>query len=362
VSAIDEYICELLYEHDCVIVPSLGGFLASNVQAKLNPGQNTILPPRRKIAFNIYLRQNDGLLANHLVEYEQVSYTEAIRKIEDYVQDCFAKLDKHRKVIVERVGTIYYDKEKHLLFEPFRQTQFRKDAFGLSSVQFLPVERDNAASRIEHQRKELMKPRPSVKAGRPFLKGKKANYKILGVIAIAGSLLWFSFNLFMLQPGGGDLGSLNPFTLDTTVPQTTASQETNQNTESGSELSHPAETVFVASTEPVRNHVETVRPENSQSDLRAMVEPKKTIEPPAIIKNTVTLKGSYHVVAGAFKIAENADAFLMELHTKGFSDAHIIRKGQLNYVSYHSYSDRASAIVMLDSLRAQRSEGWIWHN
>ncbi|HNS13600.1 MAG TPA: SPOR domain-containing protein [Bacteroidia bacterium] len=360
-AAIDEYICELLYEHDCVIVPSLGGFLASNVQAKLNPGQNTILPPRRKIAFNIYLRQNDGLLANHLVEYERVSYTEAIRKIEEYVQDCFAKLDKHRKVIVERVGTIYYDKERHLLFEPFRQTQFRKDAFGLSPVQFLPVERDNAGSRIEHQRKELMKARPSVKAERTFLKGKKTNYKILGVIAIAGTLLWFSFNLFILQPGGGDLGSLNPFTLDTTTPQTSTSVETTTRPESNT-ISQAIETVFVASTEPVVNHVETVRPKNSQSDLRAMVEPAKTAEAPVVIKSTVSSQGNYHVVAGAFKIAENADAFLIELQNKGFSDAHIIRKGLLNYVSYHSYHDRASALVMLDSLRAQKSEGWIWHN
>lgn len=358
-SAIDEHICELLYEHDCVIVPSLGGFLASNVQAKLNTAQHSILPPRRKIAFNIYLRQNDGLLANHLVEYERISYTEAISKIEDYVQDCFNRLDKHRKVIVERVGTIYYDKERHLLFEPFRQTQFRKDSFGLSSIQFLPVKRDDTGNRIEQQRRELMESRPSVKSGRSFFSGKKFNYKTLGLIAIAGTLLWFSFNLFLLKPEGGFLGSLNPFTVDTTVPENTAPAPIEKKAEEILPETQNTETVFVASTEPVKVEPEITTPIQEESPALALNENKK-ISPPEI--RTSNSNEHFHVVAGAFKVPENADAFLKTLQSKGFSNTHIIRKGLLNYVSYGSFSDRASALAMLDSLRQQKTEGWIWHN
>lgn len=358
-SAIDEHICELLYEHDCVIVPSLGGFLASNVQAKINTGQHSILPPRRKIAFNIYLRQNDGLLANHLVEYERISYTEAIRKIEEYVQDCFNKLDKHRKVIVERVGTIYYDKERHLLFEPFRQTQFRKDSFGLSSIQFLPVKRDDAGNRIEQQRRELMKPRPPVKAGRAGVVGKKFNYKTLGLVAIAGTLLWFSFNLFLLKPEGGFLSSLNPFTIDTTVPENTVPVQVETKTEEILPETQKTETVFVASTEPLKPEPEISTPVKEESQALALNETKKITEPANVISYE---KESFHVIAGAFKISENADAYMQSLQSRGFSKTHIIRKGLLNYVSYSSFSDRASALAMLDSLRQQKIEGWIWHN
>lgn len=357
-SGIDKYICELLYDHDCVIVPSLGGFLASNVQAKLNPSQHNILPPRRKIAFNIYLRQNDGLLANHLVEYEQVSYTEAIRRIEEYVQDCFEKLDKQRKVIVERVGTIYYDKEKHLLFEPFRQTQFRKDAFGLSSVQFLPVDRENSESRIEQQRRELMKPRRSVRASRKIFTIKKSNYKILGIVAIAGTLLWFSFNLFLLQPGGGYLSSLNPFSTDTGIPEINKPIEKQTAPVVIEKPTEQSETVFVASTAPVNPDPDVELPKKEESPALAMVETKKIAEPVSITSSSQ----NYHVVAGAFKIAENADAFMKTLHSQGFTETHIIRKGLLNYVTYSSFASRNEAIAMLDSLRSQKAEGWIWHN
>ena len=354
---LDKHICELLYEHDCVIVPSLGGFLASNVQAKLNPGQHSILPPRRKIAFNIYLRQNDGLLANHLVEYERLTYPEAIRRIEEYVQDCFSKLDLHRKVIVERVGTIYYDREKHLLFEPFRQTQFRKDSYGLSSVQFLPVERNNTGDKIEQQRRELMKPRPSIKSARGIISNKKLNYKVLGLFAIAGTLLWFSFNLFLLKPGGGYLSSINPFAQDTNLPEiNTVTPIESFEKETVPEV-QKAETVFVASTEPVMADPQIEKPVETEN--LALAETKKitTVE-----INTPKESEHFHVVAGAFKISENADAFLVTLKEKGFSETHIIRKGSLNYVSYGSFSDRASAVAMLDSLRKRQTEGWIWHN
>ncbi len=357
-SAIDEHICELLYDHDCVIVPSLGGFLASNVQANLNPAQHTILPPRRKIAFNIYLRQNDGLLANHLVEYDRVSYPEAIQRIEAYVQDCFSKLDQHRKVIVERVGTIYYDKEKHLLFEPFRQSQFRKDAFGLGSIQFLPIDREDSGNRIEKQRRELMKARPSVKSGRIPVAGRKFNYKMLGVLAIAGTLLWFSFNLFLIKPGGGTLGSLNPFSSDTNKALTSVTTENANTVVAPPAEKQEVETVFVASTEPLAEVSDTHAPKTEESALSTLVESETSPTASTYTDESAT----YHVIAGAFKIPENAEGCKNSLHSKGFTNAHIIHKGILNYVSYNSFSDRTSALALLDSLRKQNAEGWIWHN
>jgi cell division septation protein DedD len=346
---IDEHICELLYDHDCVIVPALGGFLASNVQARLNPGQHTILPPRRKIAFNIYLRQNDGLLANHLVEFDRVSYTEALKHIDDYVQNCFSTLDKQRKVVVERVGTIYYDKEKHLLFEPFRDTQFRKDSFGLGAVQFLPVERGDSAQRIEQQRKEISRIRPSVKQNRKSMVRKILSYKFLSVLAIAGTLLWFSVNLFLIKPGGGYLGSLNPFDQDTGVRLAEKPSDTEH-------VVQKTETVLVASTEPVITSPDEVLTETTEIPVESKTEP---VSGP-VIANAPS--GTYKVIAGVFKIESNAEAHLKTLNKKGYKNSGITRKGKLNYVSFNSFEDRRSALAFLDSLRQQKEDGWIWSN
>lgn len=346
---IDEHICELLYDHDCVIVPALGGFLASNVQARLNPGQHTILPPRRKIAFNIYLRQNDGLLANHLVAFDRVSYAEALKRIDEYVQNCFGTLDKQRKVVVERVGTLYYDKEKHLLFEPFRDTQFRKDSYGLGAVQFLPVERGDSAQRIEQQRKELSKLRPSVKQHRKTMIRKVLSYKFLSVMAIAGTLLWFSVNLFLIKPGGGYLGSLNPFNQDTGVRLEVNPADTEN-------IVQKTETVLVASTEPVIEVPEAVL---ADTPLSLPGNHTKPLSEPDV---STTPSGNYKVIAGVFKIESNAEAHLKTLNEKGYKNSGITRRGSLNYVSFDSFEDRRSALAFLDSLRQQKEDGWIWRN
>src|SRR5690348_3823265 len=100
---ISRHINELLFDHDCVIVPSLGGFLASSQPASIVMPNRIIYPPYRRIAFNVYLRQNDGLLANHLISIENITYAEAVRKIESFVYSCIETLESGKKVSIAEV-------------------------------------------------------------------------------------------------------------------------------------------------------------------------------------------------------------------------------------------------------------------
>ena len=115
------HISELLFEHDCVIVPALGGFLASNQASRVLLPNHTIFPPYRRIAFNVYLKQNDGLLANHIVESEDISFSEATQLIDSFTLGCFETLDNGKKVNITDIGILFYDKEKNLQFEAFRK-------------------------------------------------------------------------------------------------------------------------------------------------------------------------------------------------------------------------------------------------
>ena len=52
----------LLLEHDCVIVPGLGGFIANHTEARYTGDEEHLfLPPYRTIGFNQQLQVNDGL-------------------------------------------------------------------------------------------------------------------------------------------------------------------------------------------------------------------------------------------------------------------------------------------------------------
>jgi len=46
---ISSYISELLFEHDCVIIPNFGGFICNYKPADIHPIQNTVSPPAKAI-------------------------------------------------------------------------------------------------------------------------------------------------------------------------------------------------------------------------------------------------------------------------------------------------------------------------
>ena len=65
----------LLLEHDCVIVPGLGGFIANHMEAHYDQeGDRTFLPPYRTVVYNQQLQINDGLLVqSYMAAYDACS-------------------------------------------------------------------------------------------------------------------------------------------------------------------------------------------------------------------------------------------------------------------------------------------------
>ena len=47
-----EFISDLLYRHDCVVVPNFGAFIAQKTTAKINYERNEFYPPKKNITFN----------------------------------------------------------------------------------------------------------------------------------------------------------------------------------------------------------------------------------------------------------------------------------------------------------------------
>ena len=62
----DKYIKDLLYRHECVILPNLGAFVARHTPSNIDESNSIIHPPSKIISFNAGIKENDGLLANHI--------------------------------------------------------------------------------------------------------------------------------------------------------------------------------------------------------------------------------------------------------------------------------------------------------
>lgn len=72
------HIERLLLQHDCVIVPGLGGFVAQDCGACYVEEEGIFLPPYRSVCFNPSLTMNDGLLANEVAQQNGLTYADAV--------------------------------------------------------------------------------------------------------------------------------------------------------------------------------------------------------------------------------------------------------------------------------------------
>ncbi len=153
------YVKELLYEHDCVIIPSLGGLLADYQGADVHDLKNALRPPSKRLAFNESLQRNDGLLVDAVAQGEQLSREEALAKINEFVEKFRETLNQDGEFLVEGIGKFLLSEEQTLLFEPEIRENFLEDSFALPELFFKPIERDQE----DMKRIRPVQPRPVVR-------------------------------------------------------------------------------------------------------------------------------------------------------------------------------------------------------
>jgi hypothetical protein len=132
-------IPDLLYKHNCVILPGFGGFIA-NFKASEHQEERFLVSPARKIiAFNQSLVENDGLLISALAKSKKISYAEAENELVAYIGFIQSRLDKYKNFEFKNVGTFYLNSEKNLLFVPYQGLNFLQKSFGLPDVKVKPL-------------------------------------------------------------------------------------------------------------------------------------------------------------------------------------------------------------------------------
>ena len=106
---IDRYIQTLLFKHNCVIIPSFGGFVGNYKGAEIHPTQHIFTAPCKQLVFNKNLTINDGLLANIIVQEEKVTYSEALELIDKDVFKIKHLLSTGEKVELKSIGFLRLD-------------------------------------------------------------------------------------------------------------------------------------------------------------------------------------------------------------------------------------------------------------
>ncbi len=137
---IKQYIKELLYIHECVTIPSFGAFLTQSTRAFVNYEVGNFEPPKKIIGFNILLKNNDGVLANHLAKKEKISYEKALKKIEKEVIIWKQRLNT-QNLFFPGIGEMKLTYDKKIEFFPSRQINFDSNSYGLKPFQRNPIKK-----------------------------------------------------------------------------------------------------------------------------------------------------------------------------------------------------------------------------
>lgn len=145
---IKAFIRELLFVHDCVIVPGFGGFIGNFSPAHADDSSGTFYPPVKKISFNSNLNHNDGLLIGKISQATGVNYGDSRQKVEEFAKELKGRLAKGEKVVFDHIGTCVYNKENNILFEPEPNINYHAGSFGLESFQWYPAREYDVRKRV----------------------------------------------------------------------------------------------------------------------------------------------------------------------------------------------------------------------
>lgn len=161
---LERHIEVLLLSNDCVIVPDFGGFMAHHVDAHYDEEEGCFLPPQRTLGFNPQLKINDSLLAQSYVETYDISYPEAVIRIEDEVNELKMHLQTKGIYELNDIGTLEFNENGNYVFTPCEAGILTPNLYGLCSFDMKPfnmsVSEKNTESKGEQETAQVISMNP----------------------------------------------------------------------------------------------------------------------------------------------------------------------------------------------------------
>jgi cell division septation protein DedD len=288
-----KYIPELLYRHDCVIIPGFGGFIGNYSPATINPVYHTFYPPFKSLLFNIHLKQNDGLLASCISQAEKIPYDHAMDLIRGMLEEWREELEKNQELVIEKVGKIVKENDGILQFEQDTTVNYLPDAFGLTTLVSPAIRRPGMQDKLEKKLSRYIQ-NPSAKSGKLTRTLKWAAVMALPV----GLTVYLSLtNIDQIRSFHENYsGFLFP----------NSRSVIKKNADPSKAITYPKI--------PAKTAVPTLAETQPAKDTPAVQTGKP--EPPEIAD--LDVNKPYAIIVGAFRFRENADNLVAKLKEEGY--------------------------------------------
>ena len=308
---IEKHISDLLYRYQCVTVPGFGAFLTETVSAHVTGSASSFFPPKKVVSFNANVKNNDGLLANHVALQEKMSYELAVIKIGDVVNEWTYLLQNRNRVVLKNIGEISVNNEMNWVFEPANTINYLTDSFGLTPFVSPEITREVLKQEVE----ALEEKAPII-----FTPERKRDYSYLKYAAV-----------FVVMLGAGGFGYKTYY-------------------------DQQIETKTLAVQKKVQEKVQ----QQIQQATFVISTPIEAVE--LSVAAPVEEKMPYHLVAGAYRSEENANKAIAELKAAGFENAKMLpmNKHNLYPVVYGSFKNLNEAQTERKNIqKSHNAEAWL---
>ena len=359
----------LLLSNDCVIVPGFGGFVAHHKVAEYDMEEKTFYPPQRVLGFNSQLVLNDSLLVQSYAEAYDLSYPEALRKIENEVEEIKQQIEIEGEYKFRGIGTVSKTAEGYYDFEPCVAGLVSPSLYGFTSYIMDAVngvaDADGASDTEDSAEKKLLSA-ADVVTGETEVdvkddaedtedveddevedeeeeRGIYVSYKKMWYAAAASLILLLlplAYNSLTVGRGSQSSNVIRGSVGDTgkeVVSKIGEGIDTFMKATNSESV--PADTVNITE--------KTVKQEAAgEAVADTKVQAEKTGE---VSKETV--KGQYYIILASRVSKKGAEDFVKRLNRAGYKEASVYEDGSMRRVVYGSYGSEREAERALNVLK-----------
>lgn len=353
----------LLLEHDCVIVPGFGGFIANHAEAKYcDSNECLFLPPYRTIGFNPQLQVNDGLLVQSYMTAYDASYPAAYLQMEKEIGEMAYELEMKGEYVLEHIGLLKKDMNQHLTFSAPENGILTPTLYGLYSYEIQSLQDvikgkeinatlQEAASALSIASVEIEKPEPQPidiqepKQEKEVVIRLRKHWIDVGISVAAAVLLFFCFSYPAMKP---------------------ITSETDTVVAAFPSMDKIGLTKLFTKAKPTPS-VQTPKIEVSPATSpkpKAVKEEKPAMTENSTNTTTVTEETTpkkYTIVLASYISQKNAEQYIQNLAKSGFAEGRFV-KGKVSRILYSGYSTENEAQNALAELRKQSNqfaEAWV---
>lgn len=347
-NSLERHIEILLLSNDCVMVPGLGGFMTHHVCAKYNDKDYLLIPPLRTLGFNPKLKANDNLLAQSYVEAFDISFPEAMQRIEDEVGELHERLLNDGIYTFNGIGTLSVNNEGNIEFMPIKAGLLTPElyAFDTLPIKMLTDLPNTKTLKAEETNKETakanvieLKPDDNVPVFDKDSKDDAIKIKvsvIRNVAAVIIALLGFFLFTSPLATGNLEMGMMNINTdmLYQIMPKVIVSE--------GSKTTKPI-----------------IKKEKTEHSPKAIELKNKETKQDLKVAET---KNVYCIVMASQISQTNGETFLNTVHKEGFTSAKMIANKNSRKIVYGEFTSEAKAHEELKKLHTNKffKQAWVY--